>query len=85
MLMIFIRRPARRRRSNTLSEDSNDDSEPEDDVSPGVSFWICIDWPSGGIVVFEKRVIKQFLESGFNLKSCKVIRGRGTQLFLYQF
>ena len=44
---------------------------------PGLAYWIAIDWPDFNFSTFEESLSKIFMSAGFDVHSCKAIKGRG--------
>ena len=65
------------RRSNKDSSNSEGETVAEQIFCPGISLWIVFNWPESGLAAFEEYISKEILATGFDLRSCKTIRGRG--------
>ena len=61
---------------NVLDEE-NDAKNQKNSLCPGIYFWIVFDAADFGVPVMEERLVKQFIELGTTVSSCKAIRGRG--------
>ena len=76
----------KKKKNNYNNSDSEEEGEEENDkskkVCPGIAFWIAFDWPESGLAAFEEYIAKEFLSAGFDIVSCKAVRGRGKNSFL---
>ena len=65
------------RLSNKNTSNSEDEAVAEQIFFPGISLWIVFNWTESELAAFEENISKEILAAGFDLRSCKAIRGRG--------